>query len=45
MTDCIGMDPDPGLVDRLAGALRPWLFGPSQAAIERQHEPEPEAGR
>jgi hypothetical protein len=45
MTDCIVIDPDPGLVDRLAGALRPWLSGPSQAVIERQREPEPEARR
>jgi hypothetical protein len=46
VTDHIVTDADLGLADRLAIALPPWLFLPSQAAIERQHEatPELEAG-
>jgi hypothetical protein len=44
MTDRIVIDPHPGLTDRIAMALFPWLFCPSQAAIDRQRETEPEAG-
>jgi hypothetical protein len=44
MTDRIAIDPHPGLTDRIAEALFPWL-NPSQAALQRQHElTEPEAG-
>lgn len=42
MTDRIAIDPHPGLTDRIAEALFPWLK-PSPAAL--QHElTEPEAG-
>lgn len=43
-TDRIIIDPAPGLADRIAEALFPWLR-PSPAALQRQHElTEPEAG-
>jgi hypothetical protein len=41
MTDRIVYDPPTGIVDRIAEALFPWLV-PPQAAIDRQHEIEPE---
>lgn len=41
MTDRIVREPDLGLFDRIAVALFPWLL-PSQAALERQREAEPE---
>ena len=44
MTDRITINPHPGLTDRIAEALFPFLR-PSPAALERQHElTEPEAG-
>ncbi len=44
MTDRIIIDPAPGLADRIAEALFPWLR-PSPAALQRQHElTEPEVG-
>jgi hypothetical protein len=44
MTDRITIDPHPGLVDRIAETLFPWLY-PSPAALQRQHElTEPEVG-
>ena len=44
MTDRICIDPHPGLTNRIAEALFPWLY-PSPAALERQHQlKEPEAG-
>jgi hypothetical protein len=43
MTDRIITDPPLGLTDRIAEAMFPWLR-PSQTAIDRQHETEPEAG-
>jgi hypothetical protein len=42
VTDRIVIDPDPGLIDRIADALFPWLRS-SKAAIERQDEIEAEA--
>jgi hypothetical protein len=38
MTDRIVLDPDLGLFDRIAELLLPWLFLPSAAELERQHE-------
>jgi hypothetical protein len=44
MTDRIERDPHPGLVDRIADALFPWLVELREAAAERQAEaPEREA--